>query len=210
MATMIKVLTILFLSALYAFAAEDALELGRTAAGNKDYNEALRQFSIAIKENPNNVKAYNNRGVAHYDLRDYDKAIEDLNKAIKIDPNFAMAYNNRGVAYLDLQDYDEALEDFNKAIELDSKFAMTYYNRGRTHRALAVLSYNPSYVYKALKDQNQAIKLDANHASAYSERSIIHATLGDLETAVKDARKACDLGDCRALQILKKENLIRD
>ena len=62
-------------------------------------DRAIEAYSYAIELNPNNVSAYNNRGVAYGKKGKVDRAIEDLNTAIKLNPDYAKAYNNRGVVY---------------------------------------------------------------------------------------------------------------
>jgi tetratricopeptide (TPR) repeat protein len=74
--------------------------------------------------------AYNNRGLAKYQLVDYRGAVADYTKAIKIDPNYAATYTNRGAAKAKLGDYRGAIADYNKTIEFVPNDAMAYYNRG--------------------------------------------------------------------------------
>ena len=62
----------------------------------KNYDQAIENFSKAITIDPNYVKAYNARGITYSKKEQYDMAIEDYNKAITTDPNYVPAYNNRG------------------------------------------------------------------------------------------------------------------
>ena len=68
-------------------------EVGRTFSAT-----AIADFSEAIRLNPKDAVAYNNRGVAYYAKSDLDRAIADFNEAIRLDPKDAIAYNNRGAA----------------------------------------------------------------------------------------------------------------
>src|SRR3989338_8611857 len=52
----------------------------------------------ALETNPNDAKAYYNRGTAHYNLGDYDAAVKDLTQAIQLEPKAPDAYFNRGLA----------------------------------------------------------------------------------------------------------------
>ncbi len=63
------------------------------------YDKAIEAYTSAIAIDPNDAKAYNNRGNAYKNKGQYDRAIADFDKAIAIDPNHAKAYNNRGNAY---------------------------------------------------------------------------------------------------------------
>jgi formylglycine-generating enzyme required for sulfatase activity/tRNA A37 threonylcarbamoyladenosine biosynthesis protein TsaE len=81
----------------------------------------MQKLDKAIKINPNDKVAYNNRGVAYYNLKEYQKALNDFNKAIELDCNFKSAYLNRGSSCFNMKDYKKAIEDYDKAILLDPK-----------------------------------------------------------------------------------------
>ena len=59
---------------------------------------AIEECNRVIELNPNSTAAYNNRGVAYYNLKEYEKAIDDYNKAIELDPNMPLVYDNLGLA----------------------------------------------------------------------------------------------------------------
>jgi tetratricopeptide (TPR) repeat protein len=82
---------------------------------------------------PGNVGAYNDRGIAYYDIKGYDLAIADYSKAIALDPTYKFAYVNRGNAYRVKENFDLAIADYSKAIELDAKYVNTYKGRGRAY-----------------------------------------------------------------------------
>ena len=111
-----KVFLILLTITVFAFA--DAFNDGLAAVNRGDWQEAVQHFTQAIKSDPNNAIAYNNRGYCYDELGDYSKAISDYTQAIKLDPKFAMAYYNRGVLYAELKDYKNAMQDAKKACEL--------------------------------------------------------------------------------------------
>ena len=63
-----------------------------------------RRFHEAIRLDPNDALAYNNRGYAWSNKKDYDKAIADYDEAIRLDPDDATAYCDRGNAWQDKKD----------------------------------------------------------------------------------------------------------
>ena len=67
------------------------------AAGKLD--QAIAQFSAAIRMDPRYASAYCNRAIAFYQQGQLDKAIADFSRAIELAPASARAYNNRGVTY---------------------------------------------------------------------------------------------------------------
>jgi len=65
----------------------------------------MADFTQVIKLNPYSAIAYNDRGVARFNLQDYSGAIADYTQTIKLNPEDAQAYHNRGVARRKLKDY---------------------------------------------------------------------------------------------------------
>jgi tetratricopeptide (TPR) repeat protein len=55
--------------------------------GEGEYEEAIKDFTSAIKIRPDYATAYFNRGNAWRGLREYDDAIRDFKKAMELDPS---------------------------------------------------------------------------------------------------------------------------
>jgi Flp pilus assembly protein TadD len=95
-----------------------------------DPNKAKDYWDKAIAANPKMAEAYNNRGLAFYNLERHQQAINDFSQAIRMKPQYAEAFNNRGNAYYALDQYAKAEADFNKSLELKPKYAKALLNRG--------------------------------------------------------------------------------
>ena len=124
-----------------------------------DPQKAKSYWDKAIAANPKFAEAYNNRGLAFYNLNRYQEALQDFSQSIRMKPNYAEAFNNRGNVYYELDQYEKAQADFDQSLKLKPKYSKAQMNRG-----LALF---------------QMQKLDQ---------------------ACDDFRKACDLGECDALQ----------
>jgi tetratricopeptide (TPR) repeat protein len=72
------------------------------------------------------------------------------------------------------------------------------------HSGLAY--YNLCDYSRAIADFTQAIKIDPNYGMAYNNRGLAYLDADDRENAAKDARKACELGDCNLLQSMDESN----
>ena len=102
----------------------------------KNPQKAIEYWGQAIGQKQNSAKAYNNRGLAYYDLKLYQKAIKDYDQAIKHDPGYVAAFNNRGNSYYELAEYQSALSDFNQSLQLEPEYAKAHFNRGLVHYQL--------------------------------------------------------------------------
>jgi len=169
-------------------AAKPYYEKGVRNYNAKNYNQAILDFTEAIRINPNYAEAYNNRGIAYFYLDDkyneknYNLATLDFTEAIRINPNYAEAYNNRGKAsdYIWNPSYN-AVADFTQAIRINPKYAEAYFNRGREYS-----NFMKGTIYdknKAIIDFTEAIRINPNYAEAYYWRGNMYK---DLEFDYKD------------------------
>lgn len=97
------------------------VEQGNSEFKNGNFEAAIRHYDEALKTDPNNVNAYNNRGVSYARMGENDRAISDFTKAIQLNPEFATAYNNRSVAYLRAEEYSRACADLKQYSRLGGK-----------------------------------------------------------------------------------------
>lgn len=132
--------------------------------------EAIVHFDWSLSANPQNSKAYNNRGGSKLILSKHEDAIMDFDRAIELNPRYVSAHHNRANAFLDLEKYDNAIEGYSKVIELNPGFAKAYFGRAFANRALG-------NTLQAIKDATEAIKLNPTFASAYQLRGVCYATL---------------------------------
>lgn len=92
-------------------------------AGLADYNRAL-------KMEPDNPTALNNRGYTYNLLEEYDKAIADFDQVLATDDRRAYPLSNRGLAKMKSGRATEGLEDIKKSIELDDQNGYAFRNLG--------------------------------------------------------------------------------
>jgi tetratricopeptide (TPR) repeat protein len=95
-----------------------------------DFSGAINDLTEDIRNHPNNVLAYSDRGFARRKLGDDRGAIRDYDRAIHLNPNNADAYYSRGVSRYSLQDRQGAIRDYREAIRLNPSYANAYYNTG--------------------------------------------------------------------------------
>lgn len=160
----------------------------------KDFDQAVADFTRAIELNPRLAEAYKGRADCYVDYIgehlgetvSYDKTIGDYNMAIALDPTNATYYISRAWAFDIAGDYDKALVDITKAIELDPTNAAYYRSRGLTY--MDVSNYT-----KAIADFTKAIELEPEDNHSYSYRGEAYMEKGSYDLAVIDYTKAIEL-----------------
>lgn len=86
---------------------------------NEKYDDAIADFTAALKLQPNDSMIFVLRGNAYDSKGDPQRAIADFNDAIRINPREAAAYFSRGTVHEDMGRKDLAIADFRKTLELD-------------------------------------------------------------------------------------------
>lgn len=90
----------------------------------EDYNSAISDFDLALKNNtyknnPDLKLLYSYRGYCKFKLNDYLGAINDYSRYIQDNPNNSSnAYYNRGLARIYLKQFELGCNDLSKAGEL--------------------------------------------------------------------------------------------
>jgi tetratricopeptide (TPR) repeat protein len=177
----ILALTVFILSVGFAFGADSAYELGKAACKQGNCDEALEQFSIAIKENPNDANAYGYRGYIYYERNEYDKALADYTRAIEIEPNDASIYHMRAKIYENLREYEKALADCAHVIRLVPDDPDAYEIRAKVYESMgeyakAIADYAEAGKLQPRDDENHYVqvvekfdKLDAQEKAKYEQ-----------------------------------------
>jgi tetratricopeptide (TPR) repeat protein len=172
-----------------AWAGSEAFQQGVEAFRKQDYDRAIERFSDALKDNPNDAAAYNNRGSAYYYKGDFDRAIADHNQALKLDPKNALAYYNRGSAHRKKDEFERAVADFQEAIRLDPKYAFAYNNLGWVLATAPVEKVRDGR--KAVEYATKACDLtDWKDPNCLGTLAAAHAEAGNFDEAVKWQKEA--------------------
>ena len=86
------------------------------------HQRALKDFSSAIRYNPESDRGYANRGLCFRVMKRCERALQDFNQALKINPNRPESYFGRAQAYYDMHQFDQALNDCEKALGIHSGY----------------------------------------------------------------------------------------
>jgi tetratricopeptide (TPR) repeat protein len=99
-------------------------------------------------------------------------------------------------------DTKQAIEEYNKAIRVKQNFVWAYLDRGMAYEKM-------DQYQRAIEDYNAAISLEPDNADAYNYRGNAYLMIGNINLGCRDIQKACELGNCKALEIAKGKGLCR-
>jgi len=187
---------------------------GVTRGTLRQYKEAIKDYTKAIKLNPQYANAYNNRGVTHANLKYTDKkqkeAIDDFTKSIKLNPQYAIAFRNRGNVKFSLAKYNEAIKDYNKVIEFGLQHLETYTIQENVTTIVENL-FRHSVNYK------KSIEFDSRNLYVYVLRGVAKCELKQDEEAIDDFNQAIEINpqydlaySCRAQTYQEMAQQARD
>ena len=143
-------------------------------------------WSNVLKQFPQAVTAYLNRG-NYYQLKgDTERALTDFTAALALNPNHVAVLANRCDVLKTLGRLEEAIADCGKVIARDPTIEVAYTNRGIAFAKLG----NPR---DALLDFDKAISLQPSKASLYFNRAALYDMIGSLDRATKDYSHAISL-----------------
>ncbi|HVU37590.1 MAG TPA: tetratricopeptide repeat protein, partial [Opitutales bacterium] len=115
-------------------AVDDLVKAGKKKDSAEDYAGAIAAYDEALKLDPQNATAVEDRAAIKLGIGDPDGAIADFTQVLAIDPNDAVALLIRGKARQIQGDYAGAVKDFDASIALKPNDSYTTV----LHRQLAL------------------------------------------------------------------------
>ena len=141
------------------------------------YQEAINSYDEAIKCKPDKHEAWNNRGIALFNLDRCSEAIACYDEAIKFKPEYHEAWNNRGIALFNLGRYEEAFAAYDQAIKFKVDFHEAWNNRG-------IALFNLGRYEEAIASYDEAIEIKKYFYQAWYSRGMALFNLGRYEQAI--------------------------
>ncbi len=174
-----------------------------------DIEGAIKSYTKAIEQEPNNAKLYLKRAAAEDIEGMADEFFEDYTKATQLAPNTAEFYYAKSHLTYSFGEGDspskeeklEALDYANKAIELDPYYAAVYDWR-------AFLKKELKDYQGALEDHNKAIELANDYYYFYFFRGETRNKLKDFGGAIEDYSKAIEFNPKFADAYKQRGNLL--
>jgi tetratricopeptide (TPR) repeat protein len=106
----------------------------------RDIDGAIADYTDAIRLNPNEPFAFNNRANIKRDKGDIDGAIADYTEALRVDPGYTAGYVNRGLVHERKGDLEKARADYKEALARPPKYGNGRGGQEMARRRLAALT----------------------------------------------------------------------
>ena len=165
--------------------------------------EALASYDKALEINPENDKAYFNRGIVLDDLGRKEEALASYDKALEINPDKEEAYYNRGNVLDDLGRKEEALASYDKALEINPENDKAYFNRG-------IVLDDLGRKEEALASYDKALEINPDKEEAYYNRGNVLDDLGRKEEALASYDKALEINPDKEEAYYNRGNVLDD
>ena len=165
------------------------------------FENAIKDYNMAIALNSEYYQAYNNRGVVLDKLGQFENALKDYNMAIALNSSHDQAYNNRGVVLEKLGQFENAIKDYNMAITLNPSNYEAYDNLG-------VVYGNTGFIDKAIENFNKSLAVNPNDYNAYNSRGLLYFSLGQYDRALNDFNRTLELEPYFGEAYLNRGNLL--
>jgi tetratricopeptide (TPR) repeat protein len=127
----------------------------------------------------------------------WKNSLDLFNHALRITKDNTQVHNNLGLALFEEGKTEEAIIHYNEAIRIKPE-SLLYGNRGNAFNKLGQYQ-------RAIENYNEAIRLQPDYAYAYNNRGIAYLKQGNKEQGCSDAQKACELGNCKFMEVAKDE-----
>jgi tetratricopeptide (TPR) repeat protein len=141
--------------------------------------DALNDFAMVIRLQPDNAKPYALRGVIYTDMKNYEAALREYNSAIILDSLNSRYFFSRGYSQLNLKNDWYAIKDFEKALTLGFRDKEVYYN-------MAVAQENMGDFFSAYNSIENARSLGKNDQDFYAHAGYIEMMVKKFDDAIKD------------------------
>jgi tetratricopeptide (TPR) repeat protein len=152
-----------------------------------EYEKAIEYYDKVIYD-PNYIRAWNNKGLAFYQMKEFEKALDCFKIVLEGQPNNRIAWYNKGVCFAGLgkQRYKEAIYCFDKALSYDANYIAALNNKAWY---LAEIGNYP----EALTNINKCLEIDVDDHYVWDTKGYILCKQGDYDEAISCFKQALNI-----------------
>lgn len=176
-----------------SFFAEVHNNLGICMYMTKYYQEAIPEFSAAVKLDEQYAEAFYYRGLTNIELSKYSDAVDDLQKSIVIEPDKFEKYIAKGNSQFALNKYPDAIFSFENAIKYD-KNGQDLFN---SYKSKGYCFYKLEKYKEAIADFVKAIEINSTNTDDVLYKDLATAYLHENQTneALETINKALKINE---------------
>jgi tetratricopeptide (TPR) repeat protein len=156
---------------------QGAFNLGVTALTAKNYDEAIKQFSLAAERRPNLPVIFSRLGDTNMEAKKFSEAADAYKKASELSPDNAGYFYNLGIAATRASKLDVGKPAIEKAVQLDPSIGgMAFLNFGK-------LLGEKGQDKEAAEAFQRSIKQDPKGADGYYQLGLLYMKNADTMAA---------------------------
>lgn len=163
--------------------AKQLTEQGDKAFRQKNYRDALEQYSQAVALMPVNAYAHFWKGYSHYNLKENDQALAEFDLALSQKYKPLDVYKVRWFVNNDKKNYDAALEDIKEIMKLEP-------NNSDYLVALGDIYLGKGSYREALEPYQKAVLKFPNDGDLYYNIAKVQFNLGETQGQASAAEEA--------------------
>lgn len=146
---------------------------------NEMYDDAIRNFELAIQDSATYIEAYIRLSLAYKGKNMYDKMEETYKRLEKIAPD--KSYYALGSLFTETGNFDSAVVEYQKTIALDSNCVGAWYGLGYAYE-------QKKDTLNAIQCYEQALKIDSTNESVRYALGKIYISQGKSDEGIKELK----------------------
>ena len=203
------------------YLAKKEKEAGNAAYKKKDFEAALKHYTLALEHDPKDITFHNNIAAVYFEQKEYDLCIKQCEKGIEIGREnradfklIAKAFARIGNSYRKMEDYKQAKIYYEKAMsehrtpeiktslsEVEAKIKeeerRAYIDpvKAEEEKELGNQLFKKGDYSTAIKHYSEAIKRNPDDPKLYSNRAACYTKLAAFDLGLKDCETCIQLDE---------------
>jgi len=179
------------------------IQRGDAYLEQREFFDAVEDYTIAIELDDGADQAYFGRGMALARQGMIDEGIADLSVFIERHPKSSVAYTKRGVRYMWKKNFKKAEQDLTRALMLDP-------DNAEAHDDLGVIFAQRKDYEKAVEHFLTTIRLDPSYQKGYHNLALSYYLVGQDIRALNVVNQALALNPEHREAMLLKSNILEE
>jgi protein O-mannosyl-transferase len=136
-------------------------------------NQAVSEFQIALRIEPNYLRAHTDLGSAYAKLGRLSDAQAEYRAALAIDPDLPIPHNNLGNTYAQLGLWNEAISEYETALRLDPEYTDARKNLAEAEYTLGLGLAKAGRTLEAAAHLEAALRARPDYPEAHNNLGVV-------------------------------------